>query len=112
MNLTRIDNKKRRILKKLYLGEFAVTGFEITCKTTISNFDQYDIFVDDFIDFLESVELCLVGGGFEVFDGFICSVKRYGSATADQREQVGNWLQARTDVTEVTIGELVDANSI
>ncbi|CAH0534007.1 hypothetical protein VST7929_01889 [Vibrio stylophorae] len=110
MNLTRIDNKKRRIRKKLYMGEFAIQGFEIVCHTSVADFDQYDVFIDDFIDFLESIDLCFAGGGFEVFDGFICSTERYGSATQAQRDQVAAWLEARAEVSQVTTGELVDAN--
>ncbi len=33
MKLDKIDNKNRRIRKKLFLGEFAILGFEISCET-------------------------------------------------------------------------------
>lgn len=105
-----LEKKKRRIQKKLFLGEFAVLGFEIRCETNIQDFDRYDQFVDDFIDYIESLDLCFGGGGFETFDGFLCSVARYGSATSEQQALVGAWLEKREEVTKVEIGELVDAN--
>lgn len=58
MKLDKIENKNRRLRKKLYLGEFAILGFEVSCKTSITDFDQYDVFIDDFIDFIDSIGLC------------------------------------------------------
>ena len=110
MKLDKIDNKKRRIRKKLYLGEFAVLGFEISCETDINDFDRYDAFVDDFIDYIDSIGLSFGGGGLELFEGFICSMDRYGSATDEQKALVVAWLEAREDVKSVKTGELLDAN--
>ena len=104
------DNKKRRIMKKLYLGEFAMLGFEINCETTITDFDSYDNFVDDFIDYIDSLGLCFGGGGLEHFDGFICANKRYINATEEQIGQVTEWLNARAEVKSVEASELLDAN--
>jgi uncharacterized protein YggL (DUF469 family) len=58
MKLDKIDNKSRRIRKKLFLGEFAILGFEISCETDINDFDRYDAFVDDFIDYIDGLGLC------------------------------------------------------
>ena len=55
MKLERIDNKSRRIRKKLFLGEFAILGFEISCETDINDFDRYDVFVDDFVDYIDGL---------------------------------------------------------
>lgn len=104
------ENKKRRILKKLYLGEFAMLGFEINCETNITDFDSYDSFVDDFIDYIDSLGLCFGGGGLEQFDGFICANKRYINATEEQIAQVTEWLNARAEIKSVETSELLDAN--
>ncbi|MDA0127839.1 50S ribosome-binding protein YggL [Vibrio sp. MarTm2] len=106
----KLDNKKRRILKKLYLGEFAMLGFEISCETTITDFDSYDAFVDDFIDYIDSLGLCFGGGGLEHFEGFLCAQKRYIDATEEQKAQVIAWLKARGEVKAVESSELLDAN--
>ncbi|WP_375751747.1 YggL family protein [Vibrio sp. HN007] len=110
MKPNKVDNKKRRIQKKLYLGEFAVLGFEISCKTSINDFDTYDAFMDEFIDYIESIGLCFGGGGLEEFEGFLCPLARYGSATDEQRDSIKRWLEARADISDVTIGGLEDAN--
>ncbi|WP_194435168.1 50S ribosome-binding protein YggL [Vibrio fluminensis] len=104
------ENKKRRILKKMYLGEFAMLGFEVSCKTNIADFDRYDVFVDEFIDYIDSLGLCFGGGGLELFEGFICASERYQDVTEEQQAQVVAWLQARDEVTDVIASELVDAN--
>ena len=82
----KLDNKKRRILKKLYLGEFAMQGFEISCETTIKDFDSYDAFVDEFIDYIDDLGLCFGGGGLELFEGFLCAQKRYIYGSIDTRK--------------------------
>ncbi|WP_394144840.1 YggL 50S ribosome-binding family protein [Vibrio atypicus] len=106
----KLDNKKRRIMKKLYLGEFAMLGFELSCETTIKDFDNYDAFVDEFIDYIDSLGLCFGGGGLEVFEGFLCAQKRYVNTTEEQKAQVIAWLEARADITSVETSELLDAN--
>ncbi|AXY02607.1 YggL 50S ribosome-binding family protein [Vibrio alfacsensis] len=110
MKLDKIDNKNRRLRKKLFLGEFAILGFEISCETDINDFDRYDAFVDEFIDYIDTLNLCFGGGGLELFEGFLCSTDRYASATEEQKAQVLAWLQARPEVRNAQAGELVDAN--
>ncbi|MCG9699850.1 YggL family protein [Vibrio natriegens] len=110
MKLEKIDNKSRRIRKKLFLGEFAILGFEISCETDINDFDRYDVFVDDFVDYIDGLSLCFGGGGLELFEGFLCSTERYGNATEEQKAQVLAWLEARPEVKTAKAGELVDAN--
>jgi len=110
MKLDKIDNKSRRIRKKLFLGEFAILGFEISCETDIKDFDRYDAFVDDFIDYIDGLGLCFGGGGLELFEGFLCSIDRYGSTTEEQKAQVIAWLEARPEVKNAKAGNLVDAN--
>ena len=101
---------KLRLRKKLYLGEFAILGFEVSCKTSITDFDQYDVFIDEFIDFIDSIGLCFGGGGLELFEGFLCSIERYRSVTEAEQLQVAQWLEARAEVTKVEVSELIDAN--
>ncbi|MGF1911802.1 YggL family protein [Vibrio kasasachensis] len=104
------ENKKRRILKKMYLGEFAMLGFEVGCKTNITDFERYDVFVDDFIDYIDSLGLCFGGGGLEIFEGFICVSERYKNVTEEQKALVVAWLEAREEVSSVEASELLDAN--
>ncbi len=110
MKLDKIDNKNRRLRKKLFLGEFAILGFEISCETDINDLERYDLFVDQFIDYIDSLGLCFGGGGLSHFEGFLCAKERYESATEEQRLQVVNWLEARAEVQKVLASELGDAN--
>ncbi|WP_413112974.1 YggL family protein [Thaumasiovibrio sp. DFM-14] len=110
MKLDKIENKSRRLRKKLFLGEFAIFGFEVSCKMSVKDFDQYDTFIDEFIDYLDSVNLCFGGGGLEIFEGFLCSTDRYGSTTEEDKTLVANWLQNRAEISSVEVGEIVDAN--
>ncbi|MDN3696225.1 MULTISPECIES: YggL family protein [Vibrio] len=110
MKLDKLDNKNRRIRKKLYLGEFAILGFDVSCKTSITDFDSYDKFVDEFIDYIDGINLCFGGGGLELFEGFLCSTERYKSVTEEEQAQVIAWLEAREEVKEAVAGPLVDAN--
>ncbi|WP_394251990.1 YggL family protein [Vibrio profundi] len=110
MKLDKLDNKNRRIRKKLYLGEFAILGFEVSCVTSINDFDSYDQFVDEFIDYIDSIGLCFGGGGLELFEGFLCSIERYRSVTEEEKALVATWLENRREVTKVETSELVDAN--
>ena len=102
---------KKRLRKKLRLGEFKEFGFEITVEMAEGlNEEQLDAFISIFAEeALEKNGLDFEGGGntSELF-GFVVLNKR-GSVSEDQRSIVEVWLKERTEVKNATIGELVDA---
>ncbi len=102
---------KKRLRKKLYLGEFKELGFEITVELTEGiNEAQLDEFISIFAEeALGKNDLDFEGSGntSELF-GFIILNKR-GSVSEEQRSVVETWLKDRTEVTNATVGELVDA---
>lgn len=103
--------RSRRLRKKLYIDEFSVYGFEI--KITFADFDEnsFDAFLDEVVEFIESRNLMIEGGGgVDEFEAFISSNERYGSATDDDRNAVSNWLEEKLIVQSVEVSELVDAN--
>ncbi len=108
MNTSRIDNKNRRLRKKLYLGEFAIKGFEMSCKIDIQDSDEYDVFIDALLDIVETNNLLLGGGGEETFDAFVCSNQRYGSVSEEDRSNIEAWLSAHPKVSNLSVGPLVD----
>lgn len=113
MKLDKIDNKKRRLRKKLYLGEFAVLGFEFSCQLADQTDATYDAFIDELVEFVEGRNLMVFGGGSEDnFDAFVSSQQRYGSATEEDREATQAWLDANAKVKSAKVGELVDANHV
>ncbi len=106
-----VRTKSRRLRKKLYLDEFAVLGFELSCDLSVKSEDDFDSLLDQFLDFIVDRKLCMSGGGnTKSFGAFICSEHRYGSATNEDIEAIKNWLQSRERTSNVVVGQLVDAN--
>jgi len=103
--------KSRRLRKKLYLDEFAVLGFEISCSIGVKSSDEFDSFLDQLVSFVEVHELIMGGGGdVKEFSAFICSEHRYVSATNEDRDNIKAWLNNNEAANNIVIGELVDAN--
>ena len=105
-----LKNKSKRLRKKLFLGEFKVLGFEFSCKIDGNDETGFDAFFDTLIEFIESKELIIGGGGTQdKFEGFITSNVRYQSTTEDERQAVQEWLQAQNNISETSVGNLTDA---
>ncbi|MCP5078102.1 MAG: DUF469 family protein [Psychromonas sp.] len=111
MSINQNIKRSRRLRKKLYIDEFSVYGFEIII--TFADFDEntFDAFLDEMVDFIESRNLIIGGGGgVDEFEAFVSSNERYGSASEDDRNAVSNWLEGRSVVQSVEVSDLVDAN--
>ncbi|MEO8006890.1 MAG: YggL family protein [Betaproteobacteria bacterium] len=92
--------------KRLYVGEFRELGFEVSFKFRGTPDDkQSSAFWVAFI--LEAIERNGLGFGGGDTEGFVTAV--HGSATEAHRQAVETWLGARTEVSSVKIGPLVDA---
>jgi uncharacterized protein len=91
---------KKRLRKKLHKGEFQEFGFDILIqfKQTIS-FDKKEIFIDDFIELIEELNLLFGGGGSELkMEGFITAEK--GSVTNLHENKISSWLESKSDIVE------------
>ena len=102
---------KRRLRKKYHFGEFQEFGFEIFTEF-IANLSEedFDEFVDDFIDEIEGHKLFFGGGGdSKKWEGFVTSGKKHDSPTIEQKEAIRKWLENRSDVEYAKTGELKDA---
>jgi len=103
--------KSRRLRKKLYLDEFAILGFEFSCTLNAKTSDDFDSLLSQMIDFVESRELSMDGGGdTKLFTAFICSDHRYASATEEDITALSAWLNEQENINNVTVGKLIDAN--
>lgn len=103
--------KSRRLRKKLYLDEFAILGFKISCSIAVKTSEEFDLFLEQLVSFVENNELIMGGGGdAKEFSAFICSEHRYISATNDDRDNMTSWLNNNEAATNIVIGDLVDAN--
>ncbi|MCP3921181.1 MAG: DUF469 family protein [Desulfobacterales bacterium] len=102
---------KKRLRKKLYLGEFKELGFEIAIELEKGmDEEQLDNFISIFAEeALDKNGLDIEGGGntSDIF-GMIILNKR-GSVSEEQRLFVEAWLKDRKEVTKTTVGQLVDA---
>ncbi|HCG7097391.1 TPA: YggL family protein [Vibrio parahaemolyticus] len=105
-------NRSRRLRKKLFIGEFTVYGFEVTCRMTEQSNTNYNQFIDEFIDLVEDQNLIFgAGASLGKFDCFVMSDGRYDSPTDQDRLVIENWLSNNPIISEVKVGELVDANN-
>ncbi|MCU7835645.1 MAG: YggL family protein [gamma proteobacterium symbiont of Taylorina sp.] len=111
MQAPSLKNKSKRIQKKLFLGEYAVMGFEVSGQVVEGDESEIDSCFDDFIDFTESRNLCF-GGGYtgKEFDAFITSIDFRVSTTEEDRQAIEGWLSSQEKLSNIVVGDLVDAN--
>ncbi len=107
----RLSRMKRRLRKKLYLGEFQEHAFELKAdfKPGLSE-DGLDALLDAFIDTVEARDLDFVGG-FDAgwLEGTVMSAHRYQSPSEEDRQALIDWLKAREEVAEVNASNFFDA---
>ncbi len=101
---------KKRLRKKLRLGEFRELGFEVRFRLSDElDATALDQFWDSFIgDAIEARGLMCGGGCGRHWDVLITRPGRT-SATEEDRRAVAAWLQHGSSVADVEIGSLIDA---
>jgi len=102
---------RKRLQKKLHVGEFQELGFEVRfrCPDDISNND-FDALIDAFISqAIEARSLVCGGGGQKPEWNIFVTLDRRGSVTEEHRVAVQQWLAMRPEVEEFQVGPLVDA---
>jgi len=105
------NSKSRRLRKKLYLDEFSVLGFEISCQLNEVSNNELDSLLDCLIDELVARNLNIGGGGSHYsFGGFVTSSKRYASPSQKDADYIQQWLKSHSTIEKATVGELIDAN--
>jgi len=108
--VTTAKPRSKRLRKKLYVDEFAVTGFGFQGRFTADSDEQLDPFFDGLIELLNARDMMIVGGTNEdFFEAYLSSNERYSSVTEDDRKAVIEWLDGQKRITEVTVAELSDA---
>jgi len=99
---------KKRLRKKLHKGEFRQLGFCLEFDYSVTDEISFDTFLDSFIDdCIEGNGLECGGGGFEHLSFFVTRYK--GSASEEQRNAVKEWLERQPQVSNIILGELIDA---
>ena len=101
---------RKRLRKKLRLGEFSELGFELRLRlrADLSEADG-ETAIDDFIrDAVEARDLAVGGGYGEIWNFFVTRIMP-GSVNEDERAAVLSWLAADDRFTNVAASPLLDA---
>jgi uncharacterized protein YggL (DUF469 family) len=102
--------RSRRLRKKLHLDEFAILGFEFTCKIAADDDGNYDSFFNDLKDVVDTRNLFINFDGDQGhFIGFVTSAERYGNATEDDRKAIEDAFNAHAKVSDMKVDRLVNA---
>lgn len=112
----RIKKMKRRLRKKLHVGEFQQLCFKVyVAFPEPFTFEDaaYDVFLDDFIELIESRGLSLfgMGGQFPLAetDAIIARFRGFPEKTTEEdRVSVLEWLSKRSEVASVRASEMFD----
>jgi hypothetical protein len=102
---------KKRLRKKLRLGEFQELGFEVFFRVANNTPDDtFDRVIDAFITHaIEENGLMCGGGGKNPEWNVFVTLDRRGSAIDEHRQAVRKWLETCPEVKEIRLGPLVDA---
>ena len=94
----------------MYLGEWAILGFEFSFNLTEASDEQYELFFNGLEELVNTQELYFsLDNNSESFEGSVTSAERYGSATDEDRAAIEALLNSHAIVSEVKVGGLVDA---
>jgi uncharacterized protein YggL (DUF469 family) len=103
-------SRNKRLQKKLYLGEWAILGFEFSFKLNEASEEQYEVFFDSLEKLVNTEELYIsLDNDNESFHGSVTSSERYGNATEENRAAIEALLNSQDIVSDVKVGGLVDA---
>jgi uncharacterized protein YggL (DUF469 family) len=102
--------RNRRLQKKMYLGEWAILGFEFSFKLTEASESQYELFFNSLEELVNTEELYIsLHNNSESFEGSVTSAERYGNTSEKDRAAIESLLNSHEIVSEVKVGALVDA---
>lgn len=110
MKTTDQVKRSNRLNKKLYVGKYAVLGFEVSFKFADVEEQDFDNFFTDIVTFVDSRNLIMGGaGGTQSFNIYISSYGRYQSATEDDRIAFEKWLSDYEFIADCKVEALSDA---
>ena len=103
---------KKRLRKKLGLGEFREEGFEVRFRFSEDlSPEGRNQLLDDFLDqAIVDNGLLFVGGGDTTWEGFVAVEEEGGTVTGEQRERVAAWLAGQTGILDAVVGPLMEVD--
>ena len=98
---------KKRLRKKKHLGEFVEWGVPVAIARKQK--DDFDSFLDDFIEQAIEGNGCYFGGGGKEdrLEGVI-ELGKTCDGPEERLKKIMSWLEARQDVQKYVIGKVVD----
>ena len=105
--------RSKRLRKKMHVGEFAIQGFGFNYAINLESEEAYEAFFNNFVDLIGERNLFISLNSYSGrFEGIVTSGERYGNATEADRAAVIAALEASDIVSDMTVGELMDATDI
>ncbi|MCL2914505.1 YggL family protein [Shewanella corallii] len=102
MKLDKVTTKKRRLRKKLFLGEFQQLGMRIHCQLSCRDLDLVEQLLNDLIDMMHEYKLLIcVDAGTDELNALIWPGSSYSSISDTDKQLVLNWLEQRPEVNEL-----------
>jgi|TARA_B110000116_G_scaffold107319_1_gene93251 uncharacterized protein YggL (DUF469 family) len=107
--MSTVTAHNRRQRKKLHLAEFAVQGFDLSCQIALKTEAELDAFFKSLAAFIHSQQLLIwADGDAGQLSAYVTSDQRYGSVSDDNRTDIEAWLHTKPELSEISIGALVD----
>lgn len=108
-HVTRMSRRQR---KKLRVGEFTQHGFSLHAMLTDGlDATAQDALLEAWLDAVDRLGLSF-GGEFDGaagrLDGVVFAVSAAVPLTAEHRQQLADWVEARNEVQTATVGTLFD----
>ena len=103
--------RKRRLRKKLHVGEFQELGFEVRFSWRSDAEHDFDEKLNEWIDFVESKGWAFGGGGStkrKTIEGFIAKFGR-GTLKEEDRLQAEKWFDEKEWIESFEVELLKDA---
>jgi uncharacterized protein YggL (DUF469 family) len=101
---------KKRLRKKLHIGEFQELGFSLSFQFKDGMApEQQEAFIKSFlIEGIEDRGLCFIGSGNQTeWDGLVMQNPQ-GTVSEEQRQNVIDWLTRSDDLQSYEASELLD----
>ena len=98
----------KRLRKKKRVGEFQELGIEVSCTVILDSEDiEFEVWMDNFIEMIESLDLICGGGGLPK-NWSVCVSKNKGSVSEEDRKSISKWLTDNKYVKDFEISDLFD----
>jgi uncharacterized protein len=98
----------KRLRRKKRVREFQELGVDLSCCVDLDSGSlEFDIWCDDFVQMIESLDLMCGGGGISG-NWSVFVAKHKGSVTEENRKSISNWLENNKHVKDFEVSGFID----